>query len=81
MKTKIIARNKTENVSISLPKDIKKMATDYAQERDITLSQTVKEALRSYILKKQFDDLRESFRPLAKKLKIKSDEDVERIFG
>lgn len=81
MKTKNIVRNKTENISISLPKNIKKMASDYAQERDITLSQTVKEALRSYILNKQFDDLREAFKPLAKKLKIKSDEDVERIFG
>lgn len=81
MKTQTIVRNKTENISISLPKDVKKMATEYAKEQDITLSQTVKEALRSYILNKQLDEIQKAFRPAAKKLGIKSDEDVERIFG
>jgi hypothetical protein len=81
MSTKTIARNKTENISISLPKDVKKMASEYAKRRDISLSQTVKEALRSYVFQRDLDEIQKSFKPLAKKLGIKSDEDVERIFG
>lgn len=81
MGTKIVARNKTENISISLPKDIKKMASEYAKRRDITFSQTVKEALRSYVIQRDLDEIQKAFKPLAKKLGIKTDEDVERIFG
>ena len=76
-----ILRKKTENISISLPKDVKKMADKYAKKNDVTLSHTVKEALRAYIANRELDDLQKAFRPLAKKLGIKSDEDVERIFG
>lgn len=78
---KTITRKKTENISISLPKDVKKMAEEYAIKRDISLSQTVREALRSYILNGQLDELQRKLKPLSKKLGIKSDEDVERTFG
>lgn len=78
---KTITRNKTENISISLPKDVKKMAMLYAKKQDITFSQTVKEALKSYLLKDEFKKLQKAFRPMAIKLGVKSDEDVERIFN
>lgn len=50
---KTIVRNQTINVSISLPKDIKQKADEYAKKNELTLSQLVRQALKSTILKPQ----------------------------
>jgi metal-responsive CopG/Arc/MetJ family transcriptional regulator len=75
-----IQREKTAVLSVSLPKQFRKDVVKYASKKDISTSQLVKEALRGYMFNQGWDELREVFKPLAKKLKIKSDEDVERIF-
>jgi metal-responsive CopG/Arc/MetJ family transcriptional regulator len=75
-----IQREKTSVLSVSLPKEFRKEVVKYAYKKDISTSQLVKEALRGYMFNQGWNELREAFKPLAKKLKIKSDEDVEKIF-
>lgn len=76
-----IQRQATAVLSVSLPKNIDTSAKRFAKKEDITVSQLVTKALKSYIFAQEWENLILAFRPLAKKLKIKSDEDVERIFG
>ncbi len=76
-----IQREKTAVLSVSLPKDLNQSAKRFAKQEDITVSQLVTKALKGYIFIQEWEALRKAFRPLARKLKIKSDEDVERIFG
>ena len=75
-----IQREKTSVLSVSLPIQVNKNAREFAHNEDMTVSQLVSKALKSYILKQEWEKLRRDFRPLARKLKIKTDEDVERIF-
>lgn len=76
-----IQREKTAVLSVSVPKSLNRQARRFAQGEDITVSQLVNKALKSYIFGQQWEKLRQAFRPLAKKLKIKTDEDVEKVFG
>ena len=76
-----IQREKTAVLSVSLSKSLGKQAKKFAQREDMSLSQLVTKSLKSYIFMQEWEELRKAFRPLARKLKIKSDEDVERIFG
>lgn len=76
-----IQRERTDVLSVSLPKSLNKNAKRYAKKEDITVSQLVSKALKGYMFMQEWEKLRKAFRPLAKKLKIKSDEDVEKIFG
>jgi metal-responsive CopG/Arc/MetJ family transcriptional regulator len=76
-----IQRQATAVLSVSLPKTLRKQVVSYAKKNDITVSQFVKETLKGAIFKRQWDEARKEFAPMAKKLKIKTDEDVERIFG
>ena len=75
-----ISRNKTSVLSVSLPKEFRREIIKYASKKDISTSQLVKEALKGYMFNQGWGELRQAFKPLAKKLKVKSDEDVERIF-
>ncbi|MEK7618424.1 MAG: DUF6364 family protein [Patescibacteria group bacterium] len=76
-----IQREKTAVLSVSLPKNLLKSAKNFAREENITVSQLVTKALKGYVFIEEWSKLRRAFRPLSRKLKIKSDEDVERIFG
>jgi metal-responsive CopG/Arc/MetJ family transcriptional regulator len=76
-----IQRQKTSVLSVSLPKSVSINAKKFAKQEDISVSQLVTKALKSYIFAQEWENLRKAFRPLAKKLNIKTDEDVERIFG
>lgn len=74
-------RKKTEILTVSIPKDLKQYVLKYAKKNDVTVSQITKEALRSALLKREWKQMQEEFRPLALKLGIKSDQDVEKYFG
>ncbi len=76
-----IQREKTDVLSISLAKSLNKNLKSFAKKEEISVSQLVSKALKSYIFAEDWENLRRAFRPLAKKLKIKTDEDVERIFS
>jgi metal-responsive CopG/Arc/MetJ family transcriptional regulator len=76
-----IKREKTDILSVSLPKDLRKEVIAFAKKNDMSVSQFVKQALKGAIFMSEWEDLRRAFRPAAIKLGIKSDEDVERIFG
>ena len=76
-----IQRERTAVLSVSLPKSLGKQAKKFAQREDMSFSQLVAKSLKGYIFMQEWEELRKAFRPLARKLKIKNDEDVERIFG
>jgi len=76
-----IKREKTEVLSVSLPKSVRKMTLKYAKDQDITVSQVTKDALRNYILGQEWNGLQKAFGPALEKLGIKTEEDVERYFG
>lgn len=76
-----IQREKTAVLSVSLPKNLDKSVKKFARQEDMTVSQLVGKALKSYMFSQDWENLRRAFRPLARKLKIKTDEDVEKIFS
>lgn len=76
-----VNRKKTEILTVSIPKDLKRYVLQYAKKNDITVSQLAKEALRSMLLKREWKQMQEEFRPVALKLGIKSDQAVEKYFG
>ncbi len=76
-----IQREKTAVLSVSLPKRLRRDVISFAKKNDITVSQFVKQTLKGAIFMSEWNEIRKAFRPMAKKLRIKSDEDVERIFG
>ena len=75
-----IKREKTDVLSVSLPKSLRKLVTRYAQERDLTVSQVTKEALKSYVILSEWRKLQKAFAPAFEKLGIKTDDDVEKYF-
>ena len=75
-----ITRNKTVNISISLPKSLQTAASRYAQKQSWHLSQLVAQALKSYMFLEEWAELRKAFRPMSRRLKISSDEQVEKLF-
>lgn len=76
-----IQRQKTAILSVSLPKNLRSQVISFAKKNDITVSQFVKQTLKGAIFMSEWNELRKAFKPMAKRLKIKTDEDVERIFG
>ena len=76
-----VNRKLTENVSVSLPKDMKKRVEKFADEQDLTFSQVVKQALRGYLVKQELDEIQNFMRPAFQKLGINTDEDVEKYFS
>lgn len=76
-----IQRQSTAVLSVSLPKSLRNQVVSFAKKNDVTVSQFVKQTLKGAIFMAEWNELRKAFRPMAKKLKIKTDEDVEKIFG
>lgn len=76
-----IIRNKTENMSVSLPKELKEEIVNYARSQEQTVSQFIKEASRSYILRRELERLQNILGPALRKMGIKSYDDAERYFG
>ena len=74
-------RKNTEDLSVSLPKELKRDILEFSEELDIPVSKVAKDALESYILRRRWDEIQRVFGPAARKLGIKTDEDVERFFG
>lgn len=77
----LIKREKTSVISISLPKSLRSELIRYTRERDISVSQYVKEALRYQLFLSRWSQLQKVFGPAMKKLGLKTDEDVEKYFG
>ena len=71
----------TATMSFSLDEATKKGIEEFARERNISRSGAVKELYRIYKLQTLFLKAQDEARPLARKLGIKTEEDVERIFG
>ena len=78
---KKINRNATETITVSWPKQLKKDVFQYAQSRDLSVSQLTKQVLGSYILRKRLEEIQRIVGPKLKKLGINTDEDVEKYFG
>ena len=76
-----INRNKTDILTISLPKDLKRNFVQYAKEEDISVSQLAKNAFNYYVFINRWSKLQKKLAPVFKKAGIKSDEDVEKYFG
>ncbi len=74
-------RNKTEILSVSLPKSLKEEVIRFSKDRGIPVSQAAKDAFSSYVVKSELDRLQKIFGRAAKKLGIKTEEDVEKYFG
>ncbi len=76
-----INRNKTELLTVSLPKDFKKTVVQYAKEEDISVSKLTKDAIEYYVFMNRWGKLQDRLAPAFKKAGIKTDEDVEKYFG
>ena len=76
-----VKREKTEILSISLPKSLRQELVRYAEEQDIPVSQYVKEALRYQLFLSRWSQVQKAFAPAFEKAGIKTDEDVEKYFG
>lgn len=76
-----IRREKTDVLTISIPKNLKRDLKNFAQERDLPVSKITKDALRYYIWLNRWNKLQDAFAPVFKKLGIKTDDDVEKYFG
>lgn len=68
-------------MSVSLPKQLKQDIQQRAAERNIPVSQLVKEVLEYQIWRRDWEKLQEEFAPAFEKLGIKTDDDVEKYFG
>ena len=72
-------------VNISMPKAMEKQIKKIAQEEDRTISELIREAIRmygrSYEFKRDWAKIRAVGRETARRMGIKSLEDVERIAG
>lgn len=71
---------KTQVINVSLPASLLKAADDQAKSEYRSRSELFREAIRSYILKRQtWHEIFAYGRKQAKKLGIKSEEDVYRL--
>ncbi len=71
---------KTEVVSVSMPMQLREDIIKYADKRETSVSQVVNDAVKSYLLLEQWEEVRRVFVPAALRLGIKSEEDVETFF-
>lgn len=76
-----IQREKTSILSVSLPKNFRKRVISYALKNDIATSQLVKEALKSYLFKEEWNKIARPFRKAGMALGLDSDEKVEAFFS
>lgn len=68
-------------ISVSLPAEVDKQISEIAALQNRSKSQIVAEAMKKYDFDLRWAPVREYGDRIAKELGIKSDEDVERIFG
>lgn len=76
-----IQREKTEVLSVSVPKTLRRDILAFNHKRDVPVSQWVKTALQKQLLLDQLEEIRGVLGPAFKKLGIKTDEEVEKYFG
>ncbi|MBS3965904.1 MAG: ribbon-helix-helix protein, CopG family [Truepera sp.] len=67
-----------ENISISLPQDLKNELDRFIQAEGVSRSDLVREALREYLFTRKFRALRRQLMPYAEAQGIFTDEDVFR---
>lgn len=68
-------------INISMPPDMARRVTKLAKEENRTKSELFREAFRLYEWKRDWAKIRAWGQETAKKMGIKSDDDVERIAG
>lgn len=68
-------------INISMPPAMAKRVTKLAKEENRTKSELFREAFRLYEWKRDWVKIRAWGQETARKMRIKSDEDVERIAG
>lgn len=76
-----INRKKSDILSVSLPKELKRAVVGYAQEEEISVSELAKQALKYYVFMNRWRKVQKDMAPAFKKMGIKTDEDVEKYFG
>ncbi len=69
--------NRKGMTSVQLKPQIAKMLEYYAKQ-GISKSEMINEALRQYLVKKEFQGIREKMVPYAQVKKLYTDEDIER---
>jgi len=69
---------KSSVVSITMPKEMRKVTEDLARQENRTMSELIREALRQYTTYSQFKQLQRYGKAQAKKLGLKPS-DVQRI--
>jgi len=67
--------------SVQLRPKIAKMVATLMTREGMTKTEIINEALRRYLLEKEFQGIREKLIPYAQAKGIYTDEDVERILG
>jgi len=72
---------KTKIVSVSLPTDINEGISEIATSQNRSKSQVVTEAVKKYEFDIRWAPIREFGDQISAKLGLKSDDDVEQIFG
>lgn len=74
------ARGKREGLtSVQIHPDLARKISFYLR-KGVTKSQLINEALRQYLIEKEFQEIRKEMIPLAQRKGIYTDEDVERLF-
>jgi len=68
------------NISISMPPGFKKELEGTAKEENRTLSELIREALRRYLINKQYEKLQIEFSAKAKVLGLSDGADIEEKF-
>ncbi len=76
-----IKREKTEILTVSLPKELTGQLKQYAREQEVSVSQLTRDVIKNYILEAKWRKASEIMAPIFKKLGIKTDDDVEKYFG
>ena len=69
--------NRKGVTSVQLKPQIAKMLNHFAKQ-GISKSEMINEALRQYLVKKEFQGIREKMVPYARAKKLYTDEDIER---
>lgn len=68
-------------MNISMPPEMAKRVKKIAKDENRTQSELVREALRRYTINKDWEEIWAVGRETARKMNIKSYEDIERIAG
>ncbi len=79
----ILFKDKTvrDTITVSLPTTIKKKLDKYTKKEHINRSEIVREALKQYFIREEFNRLRSIMVPKAEKQGIYTDEDVFKLIS